>query len=145
MERLSPNMRRRTTAADTDGQIKTGFFSLMPAAMGASAAMVPMEVPMDRETKQLITNRTDDRDSRREQRQPQINRAVYAACSGDGAGKSAGCQKDQTHGDDVVIADSPGGNGQLFVEGLPRVLQKSHDQRDQKTDDGQAWCKSPAG
>ena len=50
MDRLSPNMAPQTTEPMHMGRGNPAF-SLMPTAMGARAAMVPMEVPMDTEIK----------------------------------------------------------------------------------------------
>ena len=54
MDRLSPNIAPQTTAA---AQIAIGkpVFSLIPAAIGASAVMVPTEVPIEMEIKQPMT------------------------------------------------------------------------------------------
>ena len=54
MDRLSPNMAPPITAP-AQTAMHTPALSLIPTAMGAMAAMVPMEVPMDTEIKQLIT------------------------------------------------------------------------------------------
>ena len=55
MDRLSPNMAPQITAATHSGREKPVDW-LTPAAMGARAAMVPTEVPMDSEMKQAIRN-----------------------------------------------------------------------------------------
>ena len=55
MDRLSPNIAPQTTAP-IQTAAENSVFSLIPAAIGASAAIVPMEVPMDTEIKQPITN-----------------------------------------------------------------------------------------
>ena len=54
MDRLSPNIAPQTTAPMQIAMAKP-VFSLMPTAMGARAAMVPMEVPMDTEIKHPMT------------------------------------------------------------------------------------------
>ena len=56
IERLSPNIAPHTTAPM---QILSAnpVFSLIPTAIGASAAIVPMEVPIETEIKHPIRNR----------------------------------------------------------------------------------------
>ena len=56
IERLSPNIAPQTTAP---AQIAIGkpVLSLMPAAIGASAVIVPTEVPIEMEIKQPIAKR----------------------------------------------------------------------------------------
>ena len=56
MDKLSPNIAPQTTAP-AQIAIQKPVFSLMPAAMGASAVIVPTLVPMDMEIKQPITKR----------------------------------------------------------------------------------------
>ena len=51
---MSPNIAPQTTAA-VQTAIENPVFSLIPAAIGARAAMVPMDVPMDTEIKHPIT------------------------------------------------------------------------------------------
>ena len=54
MDRLSPNIAPHTTEAiQTDSS--NPVFSLIPTAIGASAAIVPMDVPIETEIKQPIT------------------------------------------------------------------------------------------
>ena len=55
MERLSPNIAPHTTAP-IHTAIGKPVFSLMPTAIGASAAIVPIEVPIDTDIKQPIIN-----------------------------------------------------------------------------------------
>ena len=56
MERLSPNIAPQTTAAIQTARGNPAS-SLIPTAIGASAAIVPMEVPMETEIKQLMMKR----------------------------------------------------------------------------------------
>ena len=56
MDRLSPNMAPEATAAMQSTMSKPVAW-LMDTAKGARAEMVPVEVPMDRDTKQAIRNR----------------------------------------------------------------------------------------
>ena len=55
MDRLSPNIAPHTTAP-IQIAMENPVFSLMPTAIGANAAIVPMLVPIDTEMKQPITN-----------------------------------------------------------------------------------------
>ena len=56
IERLSPNIAPDTTALRHSG-IANEVALLTPTAIGASATMVPTEVPMEMEIKQPIKNR----------------------------------------------------------------------------------------
>ena len=55
MERLSPNMAPPTTAP-RHSPMDTPIFSVSPTAIGASATIVPTDVPMEMEMKQATTN-----------------------------------------------------------------------------------------
>ena len=56
IDKLSPNIAPQTTAP-IQTAIGKPVFSLIPTAIGARAAIVPMEVPMETEIKQPITNK----------------------------------------------------------------------------------------
>ena len=53
MDRLSPNIAPHTTAP-MHSSIPKPVFSLIPTAIGASAAIVPIEVPIERDIKHPI-------------------------------------------------------------------------------------------
>ena len=58
IERLSPNIAPQTTAAIQTARGNPAS-SLTPTAIGANAAIVPIDVPMETEIKQLITKSPD--------------------------------------------------------------------------------------
>ena len=56
IDRLSPNMAPHTTAPMQTAR-ENPVFSPIPTAIGASAAIVPIDVPMDTEMKQPMINK----------------------------------------------------------------------------------------
>ena len=56
-DRLSPNMAPPMTLATHNGRLKPDALDTA-TAMGVMSVMVPTEVPMDSDTKQLTTNST---------------------------------------------------------------------------------------
>lgn len=120
MERLSPNMAPEATAA-MHRTTSEAVASLMETAKGARAEMVPTRCHGD-------GHEAGDQEQARHRElagqvvQEQIDRAVGAAGGLDRAGKGACGQKDQAHGEDVLIRHPVGHYLQLGVEVQGPVL-----------------------
>ena len=103
MERLSPNIAPQTTAAIQTARGNPAS-SLIPTAIGASAAIVPMEVPMETEIKQLMMKRPATIKCAGISDRPRFTVLSTPPAAPHGSGERARAEKDQAHGDDIFLS-----------------------------------------
>ena len=75
-----------------------------------------------------------DRQLHRSDGQQEVGHGLSARASGD-AHKDTGDQKDQDHGDNVLVADALSHQHQLFIKAHTAILQACHQQSHQKSND----------
>ena len=132
IERLSPNIAPHTTAPM---QILSAnpVFSLIPTAIGASAAIVPMEVPIETEIKHPIRNRPATAKCAGINDNPKLTVLSTPPAAVTAPEKTSGAEKDQAHRNDVFLTNTFGNHFNLLVKTQFFILQKCNKQCDQKT------------
>ena len=93
--------------------------------MGVMSVMVPTEVPMASETKQLTTNKNGHRKLGWDERKHEV-RDAFGAVAAYGAYEYASCHEDEDHGDDCLVANAAPHDGQLVIEAEFAILEACH-------------------
>ena len=129
-ERLSPNIAPPMTDPMHSARWNPDAFATA-TAMGTISVIVPQDVPMAVETKHETTNRTATANRAGDMRKHEICDRFCAASAHD-ADEHTGCQKDQDHRHDILVADALCHDLQLVVERQRPVLQAGDEDRGQE-------------
>ena len=138
-DRLSPNIAPLMTEAMQSGTEKPdAFATAMP--MGTISVIVPTEVPMASDTRQLTMKSTATANCGGI-RENEVGNAVCGG-SADNADKNPCQHEDENHRDNIRVADAGAHNGKLIIELQGAVLQTGNKQGNQKYDNNRDFVKA---